>query len=63
MDEVAPEIEVAYGLEMDRLRGQWFAQHPGGAFKAHRKKNLASCDPDPALRHDPKKEPNERSKP
>ena len=38
MDEVAQEIEVAYSLEMDRLCDQWFAEHPDGAFKAHRKK-------------------------
>ena len=32
------DIEDAYSAEMDRLRDQWFAEHPDGAFKAYRLK-------------------------
>jgi hypothetical protein len=38
LDAVAREVEDEHNAEMDRLRGEWFENHPDGAFKACRQK-------------------------
>ncbi len=38
LDDIAQGIEDEYRveMEMDLLRDRWFAEHPGGAFRAYR---------------------------